>query len=153
MMQFRQFLELSEIEAEKTRALGKKRGPVLNHLFRNKDRIIIPVPPDKQLYSLKRILEKIPHSRYPDQPKYKITNEDLLRGTVKMVTRIKDQTTGEEKFIAKNQTTITKVLAAESSTDRRIADLMYSWDDIKPYWVVISRHPIDVKRISDALIR
>jgi hypothetical protein len=40
-------------------------------------------------------------------------------------------------------------LATESGTDRRIADIMYSWDDIKPYWVVISRHPIDVKRMSD----
>jgi hypothetical protein len=149
MIQFRQFLELSEIEAEKTRKLGKKRGPVFDHLFRGKDRIFIPLPPDKQLYMLKRILEKIPHSRYPEQPKYKITNEDLLRGTIKMVARTKDQTTGEDKFVAKNQTTIAKALAAESATDHKIADIMYNWDDIKPYWVVISRHPIDVKRMSD----
>jgi hypothetical protein len=149
MKNFKLFVELSDEEARKVRELGAARGPVLDHLFRGKDRVFFPLPPDPHLYTLKKVLEKIPHPRHPDTPKYRIGMNDLRNGQVRMLSKGKHPEKGEY-INDKNVTTITKVLGNErSNPDIQDGNFEMVWNDIQPYWVVVSRHPIDVKRMAD----
>lgn len=149
MKNFKQFVELHDDEAKRARELGAARGPVLDHLFKGKDRAFFPLSPDPHLYTLKKILEKIPHPRNPQMPKYRVGMDDMRKGQVRILSKVKHPEKGE--FISdKNVTTIARVLGGErDNPDIKGGNFEMLWNNIQPYWVVVSRHPIDVKRMAD----
>lgn len=150
-LHFKNFVEISDEEAEKVKKISANRGPFLEHLFNGKQRVVFPLPPTKEMYQIKKIIEKIPHNRYPDMPKYKMTQDDMSRGIVRLIQKNKNPNTGQETVIDKNTTTVGKVLSQERENvnDLKYGDFEYNWNDIRPYWVVVSKHPIDVKRMAD----
>lgn len=150
MKNFKLFVEISEEEAKKVRDLHSKRTkPIFDHLFEGKDRVFFPLPPDRDVYKLKKILEQIPHPRNPDMPKYKININDMRMGVVRLLQKAKHPEKGE--YISdKNTTTMGRALNNEKNNPEiQSGNFEKLWTDIQPYWVVVSRHPIDVKRMGD----